>query len=123
MLIEDEGDEDDEDEDEEEDEENADQIAGHFIQDHGEEEDNEEEPLEELEMIEPEDDYDQEDDNDDDAEENVDMGWGMAHRPAAANPANDIIMFNPDAGNERRHPWQPIMHHYGGARPRAANAN
>lgn len=53
-----------------------------------------------MELFEGEDDYDQEDEDEED-EEIIDMGWNhrVVNRQAAANPANDIIIFNPDAGN------------------------
>ncbi len=118
MLM---GDEDDHDEDEpdEEDEDEEDQ---------GEDDDDEDHGMDQLELIEGEDDYDQEEEPDED-QEIMEIGWNAGgHRLQAANPANDIIVFNADAGNQRHHPWggHGIVNHYGGLagyRGRAAQAN
>ena len=86
------GDEDDHDEDEpdEEDEDEEDQ---------GEDDDDEDHGMDQLELIEGEDDYDQEEEPDED-QEIMEIGWNAGgQRLQAANPANDIIVFNADAGN------------------------
>lgn len=122
MLMDDEEEHDEEDLDEDDEDEDDDQ---------GEEE--EDHAMEQLELIEGDEDYDQEDEAEED-QEIMEIGWNIggpgAHRLQAHNPANDIIVFNPDgAGNQRNHPWgghNNIVHHFGGIaghRGRAANAN
>lgn len=123
MLIGGEEDHDEDEPDEEDDDEEDDDQGEDDDEDHG---------MEQLELIDGEDDYDQEDEPDED-QEIMEIGWNAggpgAHRLNAANPANDIIVFNADAGNQRQHPWgghNNIVHHYGGLagyRGRAANAN